>query len=373
MEANYYFFIGTLAEFIKLFPIMLEMDKNNIPYKVISSGQNDLKSSDIYKLFDSDKFFLTINENQSKSSLLNLLFWFFKSFFKGHFVFKEHFKDKDRLNKYLIIHGDTISSLLGGLLGKLHRFKIYHVESGLRSFNFLEPFPEEINRVILSNFVDFHICPDKLSSQNIKNKKGIKLVTKQNTLIDSLRFSLEQKVNSDLTEKLKDKKYAIFVCHRQENVINKKLLQKFVDVVKNQSNKMVCILILHEITKLYLLKFGLYSTIEGIRNVIIVNRLPYFELTYLMQNAEFLVTDGGSNQEEVFYLGLPTLILRNYTERQEGLGHNALLWKKDYSLLDSFLAEYENYRKEPFYLINKDRPAETIVKFMISNEKNFGN
>jgi len=359
-KKNYYFFIGTIAELIKLFPIMQEMERRFINYKIIASGQNDLKNSDILGYIKKPEIDIEINNEKIKKSALGLLFWFIKTFFKSWRIFKEEIKKSE--DNYLIVHGDTVSTVMGAILGKIYKFKVCHVEAGLRSFNFFEPFPEEIDRAITSRLADFYFCPNDWALNNLKKRKGEKINTLNNTLIDSLDFVLNKEANSDLARSLKDKKYCLFVCHRQENVFNKELLELLVEKILETAKNIKVIFILHEITKIALEKYNLLVKLENNENILLVDRIPYWELMRILKTAEFMVTDGGSNQEECYYLGVPTLILRNYTERNEGLGKNVVLSKNNFNVVGDFIANYKKYKNDPVKIASS--PSQIIVDYL---------
>jgi UDP-N-acetylglucosamine 2-epimerase (non-hydrolysing) len=355
-EKNYYFFVGTVAELIKLFPVMQEMEKQSIGYKIIASGQNDIKNSDIFKCIKKHKLDIEIGNEKINKSVFGLFCWFVRTFIKSLRIFKKNIHRS--ANDYLIVHGDTVSTMMGAILGRIYKFKIFHIEAGLRSFNFLEPFPEEIDRVITSRLADFHFCPNDWAQNNLKKRKGEKINTFNNTLFDSLKFALSREVGSELMNTLKGVKYCLFVCHRQENVSNEELLSLLVNEILETAKRFKCVFILHEITKIALERYGLLSKLENNKNILLVDRVPYFELMHILKGAEFMVTDGGSNQEECYYLGIPTLILRKRTERNEGLGKNVILSKNDFSVVSDFIKNYEKYKTAP---INIDSSPSCII------------
>lgn len=366
VNKEYYFFIGTVAELIKVFPIMLDMEKRGIDYKIISSGQNKIEDSDIFKILKKEKLDIYLSTKKIKKSAVGLLTWFIDTFIKSIFKFKKIFSKKSNIERYMIIHGDTVSTLMGAWLGKMFKFKICHIEAGLRSFNLLQPFPEEIDRVLASKFVDIHFPPNDWAKNNLKNLKGQKISTGNNTLLDGLVYALNTKLSSSILEGFGDDDFAIFVVHRQENLINKTLLEKVINSVQEVSKDKKVLFILHEITKIALQKNDLLNKIQNNKNIYIVDRLPYFELMHILKEAQFIVTDGGSNQEECYYLGLPTLILRNYSERQEGLGENAVLYKSDYSLISKFCTNYQSYRRDPVIGFEYTSPSSIVVDYLES-------
>lgn len=359
-KKKYYFFIGTVAELIKLFPVMQEMEKRFIDYKIIASGQNDIKNSDIFKCIKKQKIDIEISDKQIKQTSWYLFYWFIKTFFKSLKIFRKEASKNEK--KCLIIHGDTVSTMMGAILGKIFNFKIFHIEAGLRSFHLLEPYPEEINRTITSRLADFHFCPNDWALNNLKKRKGKKINTFNNTLIESLNFALAEEVDSELIKVLNNNNYCLFVCHRQENVSSKKLLELLVAKILEASKNIKCIFILHKITKIALEKRSLLSKLKNNKNILLVDRIPYFELMHILKKAEFIITDGGSNQEECYYLGTPTLILRRHTERIEGLGKNIILSKNNFTVVSDFIENYKKYKTNPVE-IGKS-PCGIIVDFM---------
>lgn len=348
---NYTFWVGTEAELIKLFPIMIEMDKNNIKYDILSTGQNNILESTLIKVISLNTKIHILSKGPSKKSTLSLLMWFLNttivSLFKLERV-KQHI---------LIIHGDTISTLMGAFVGFFKSYKIAHVEAGLRSFNYLKPFPEEICRVIASQFVTLHFCPNDKAIQNLEKNKGLKFNTQVNTLFDSLSYFRDLKQSKNL---IHFEKYFVFVIHRQENLFDANFVINVVNLILEKSKQIPCVFILHEPTKVLLQKLNVLDNVLNSENIMTLPRIPYFDFMSVLQKAEFLITDGGSNQEESYYMGLPCLILRTETERNEGLGHNAFLAGKDINRISTFFSDHVNFRKEN--LTTSETPSSIILK-----------
>lgn len=348
---KYLFFIGTQAEFIKLLPVMVEMERRHLKFGIIASGQNNLKDIDIFSSLKHKKIDIEVNHQPKKQNIISLLTWWFVTFWKGMFVF-----NKQKFNNVtLIVHGDTISTLLGAVLGKLFHVRVAHIEAGLRSNDFLNPFPEEINRVLVSRLVDYHFCQNIWSLKNLNRVKGKKVNTKCNTLQESLEIAVKQR-NSPLPIK---EKYFIFILHRQENLINTTKTKQIIDEITKNKHKLMCIFVLHGNTKQFLIDHDLYNLLKNNRRIKLLDKVPYFSFISLLRKAEFLITDGGSNQEESSYLGLPTLILRQKTERTEGLNHNVVLGGNDLIKIRDFVNNHDQYR----YPVQKIsfRPSHIIV------------
>lgn len=273
--------------------------------------------------------------------------WAIKTLINFLFYFGSQMKGLNKSKVFFIVQGDTVSTLIGAIIGRIFGMKLVHIESGLRSFNFLEPFPEELSRFIISKLAVVHFCPNDWSSNNLKHYRGTKITTGQNTLYESCQQALQVKVDSKYLKKVGQKKYFLFVLHRQEHLLYKKgVAKKYIKILTSVANAdLKCIFVLHKLTEGFLKNQGLLDAIIKNPHIITVPRLPYFEFVKILSQSEFIATDGGSNQEEAYYLGKPCLILRNVTERIEGLKENAILAKGIDSAVKDFLKNYKKFRR----------------------------
>lgn len=356
-----YFWVWTTAEYIKMMPIMVKLQEREWSYKIISTGQNDIDNSEIAEFLNVRSDFV-FHKGIIKQNILWVFFWFVKSFFKGIFKMlssKENFKWS-----YLFIHGDTLSTMLGGIIWKMFGMKILHVEAWLRSFNWLRPFPEEIDRHVAGMFVNIHYCPNFWASNNLIKYRGEKIDTKMNTIVDAMKIALAQNVKSEEIKKILSKKYFFFTIHRQENIYNESLIKYCVKTVLKLADNMCCVFVLHAPTKEVLLKLNLLDEIRQHTNIIIMPRVWYFDFTHVLANAEFLITDGGSNQEEGFYLGKPTLVLRHETERIEWIWRNIVISKCSPEIIDYFVKNYKNYEISAPLDAKGDSPSEIILNHL---------
>lgn len=363
----YYFFIGTEAELIKLFPVLQRFSKESIRYKIILTGQNNLENSLFFKFLKDKKPEIILSKKNIKQTPIGLLYWFTTTLLKGIKDLKKEFSDKKKSDLFLIIHGDTVTTVMGALIGKLYGLRIVHIEAGLRSFNVFQPFPEEIDRLIASRLSDIHFCPNEWSVKNLNKKNGLIINTFNNTLIDSLQFALRRK-GSDLPEEFKNfikkRKYFIFILHRQENLLNQKLVLHLINLVSKMANNVPCYFVIHKPTELILDKYNIVDKINNNKNIYMSSKLPYFSFVKLLKNSEFIITDGGSNQEEAYYFGKPCLILRSHTERTEGLGENVILSKNNQEIIDRFFSKYKTYKRKPIY--SKVSPSKIIFSNLIN-------
>lgn len=355
-EKLIYFYIGTEAELLKLLPVIKELENRDYPFKVIFSGQNKIGDSYLLGLLNKKEPDILITKKQLKQSVISLFTWFFWALYRTIFVLRlvsRGISDK----KIIVVQGDTLSTVIGSVAGKLCGFKVAHVEAGYRSHNWFQPFPEEIDRVIVSYFADYHFYPNQELLVNIQKRQGQKIWIKYNTNIDSLNLALRR--NSHVSEKLVkgNAKYFIFIMHRQENMLNKGLINKVLTTIDSISQEISCVFIKHSYTD---------EVVRGHRfkgRVRIVSKIPFFDFISLLKKSEFIITDGGGNQQESYFLGKPCLILRKVTEGKEGLGKNAVLSGLDVRKILSFAKNYQKYQKGR--IITKISPSKIIIDSLL--------
>jgi len=353
-----HFVIGTRAQLFKMAPIMRECERRGYQWRWIYTAQhrdtieNTLKTFEIkspdYILFDWDT---------EAKTMAKMWYWFGKTLMqlgKG----KKILGGYTGKNNILLTHGDTLTTWWGALLGKIYRCKVMHVESGLRSFNIFKPFPEEINRLITFSLTDVYASPGEWAMSNLKKYKGKKINTIENTQMDVLRFGLDRCESADII--IPTEKYTVASLHRYENIFNESRFTEIVDRLEDISNKFHVYMVQHPATKEQLKKLPkLKKRLTSNKNITLLPRLEYLQFIKMVKHSEFVITDGGGNQEELFHLGKPTLIFRNETERQEGLNVTAIISKLDKTIINDFMINYKKYNIKPFSKVA--HPSNIIV------------
>jgi len=229
----------------------------------------------------------------------------------------------------------------------------------LRSFNFLKPFPEELIRVISAKvgLIDIFFCQDEQAINNVSRYNKTAHSTKHNTILDSIRIATKSNLKRGKNNSLKT--FAIASIHRFETITKKENLTKVIKELQKVTKMIKLLFILHPPTRISLKKYGLYKNLEEDPNCELLQRQDFFHFNNLLKSAEFVITDGGSNQEECFYMGIPCLLLRSETERIEGLGHNVVISNFDSVIIDNFVRNYRLYRREP--ISKKTSPSKIII------------
>lgn len=331
-------FIGTKAQLIKMAPVMRELQDRGIPYNFIFSGQHQATVDNIRDEFGIKPPDVTLYSGKDITGILQMLLWSMRVI-AYTFRHRETVWMKDRKG-IVLNHGDTFSTLLGTVLARLAGHRSAHVESGLRSFRLFSPFPEEITRILTFKLSNIYFAPGEWALSNLKKYRGLKVNTNYNTLLDSLAIS-EQAVDCAPVD-IPDGRFALVSLHRFENIFSRRKLVKIVDILNQVSAEIPLLFILHKPTARKLEKFGLRNIIEENPRIELRPRYSYFQFIKLTKAATAVITDGGSNQEECYYLGKPCLIMREATERQEGIGLNALLVGYDTDRILSTILERTN-------------------------------
>lgn len=360
---NQYFFIGTEAELIKVFPVILACQKQGDICHIIASGQNDLKKNRILEYIELNGKYIELSQEESiQKSAKGLLLWFARTRIGAKKIIAEHFDLKELTGANLIVHGDTVSTYMGALVGRQLHMKVCHVEAGLRSHHLFNPFPEEIDRLLTSRIARMHFAPGQEAAHNLSKARGKVVNTRYNTILDSLCIS--EKMNP-VTERLEDiisQEYFVFVMHRQENLMNKDFVKEVMEQIDILSHKMRCVIILHKITENVLSDMGYLSKLQQCPEFVLLPRVDYFDFMKLLRGAQYVITDGGSNQEELHYMGKPCLIMRKTTERQDGIGQNAKLFGGDVGEISRFAQNYLSYKCDT--TVGKISPSTMIAEVL---------
>lgn len=340
-----YFFLGTEAELMKMFHVILEAKKRGYECKIISNGQNDIKDSRYLALVGGVIDIDLTRYMPERKNAFNYLKWFIKTERLGIKVMKAE-KAKDS-NLVMVVHGDTLSTLMGARIARKCKISHMHVESGLRSYNWFSPFPEEIDRYFSSKHAVINFCQKKEAAEYAEKAfRGKAVNTVYNTGIEILFDALEE-IESSHMERPEPEAYFLVAIHRQENLINEGYLKNTFANILKLSEKIKCIFIYHVQTEDALRKYGLWDTICGSDTIEIIPRQDYTSFINYVINSEFVLADGCGNQQEFYYLGQPYLIMRSEVEEDsEGLGWNAICMREDYSNILKFAAHYQDYKKE---------------------------
>ncbi len=343
------FFVGTAAELVKMAPVLRETKRRGLPLHVIASGQNALQGSELWALADVAGADTTLFTEAIPPRAVYLAAFLARTAATGLVDLRRLVARHGGPSRVTgIVHGDTVSTLLGAMLFRALGVPVHHVEAGLRSFALREPFPEEICRVAVSRIASVAYCPNEWAAGHLRRPGLRKVVTGGNTLYDALGLALaaEEPEPPVLSRELAGR-FFVLVVHRQENLVGARFLRGVLEKVRARLAKgdVRCCFVMHALTKAALEREGLYEELARDPRFLLLPRQPYVGFTRILARAEALVTDGGSNQEESFYLGLPCLLMRRVTERIEGLGENVLLAPEPLARIAEFLGDPKRWAR----------------------------
>lgn len=297
-------------------------------------------------------------DSREHSTVLGLVRWFPTAYRGVKFRLRMLADDaQDRID--VLVHGDTLSTLLGAFAAKRAGARVVHLESGLTSGRLFDPFPEELCRRLVFRMTDMAMCPSEESASYMRRKHGghaIVVDTGGNTILDAVALSGALQA----TERHGD--YAVASLHRFQNIYDGKRLRHLTSVVEKASRSLPVKFVLHPATKKRLEATGLLTRLEDNGNVQLLPRMGYRDFLRLAAGAACVLTDGGSNQEELAALGVPTLVMRAHTERSDGLGSNAMMEADIPGGVESFIATkgYEGLR-QPAVRVEEEGPSQRIA------------
>lgn len=337
--------LGTRPEAIKLIPIYLEF-KKSAQFKpvLISTGQHKTMLEQIFDFFEikPDIELDVMQPNQTLSSLSAILFEKIGELFKN--------SDYD----FVFVQGDTTTAFVGAMSAFYQKIPVAHVEAGLRTYNKYSPFPEEVNRELIGKIATIHFTPTKTASENLYKENIVKNVyCVGNSVIDSLLLAKEkveknrQKYLSVFENINLNKKVILVTGHRRESF--GKGFEEICNALAEIAKKHEDIEIVYPVHLNPNVKEVVYKKLSQYKNIKLINPLPYDELIFLMSNSWLVMTDSGGIQEEAPAFDIPVIVMRDTTERMEGVEANCSVLGSTNSkkILEKF---YEIYNSNENYL-----------------------
>ncbi len=332
--------LGTKAQLVKMAPVMAELQRRDQPYNFIFTGQHQETMDALRGNFAVKAPDVVLYRGRDITSVGRMLLWMLRILAQS-MVQRRRIFAGDSGGGLVLVHGDTFSTLLGALMGRLAGHRVAHVESGLRSFRLFHPFPEEITQLATFCLAQVYFCPGEWAVGNLSRFRGVKVDTRFNTLLDSLRNALQAPPCKNLD--VPDERYCIATMHRFENLYSREVVLRNIELIEIAAERLRVLFIMHPVTRKKLSQFGILSRLESHPNIQLRPRYDYFGFMQLVGRAEFMISDGGSNQEECFYLGKPCLLLRKATERHEGIGRNVVLSHYDHKVFEDFVTSYPDF------------------------------
>lgn len=313
------FVVGTRAQLIKVAPVMVACERRSIPSILLMTGQHHETMQDLIDEFGITSPQISVVEPMERSTIFSLLRWL-PSAYRGI---------KDKLNTYtvpgaqvyVLVHGDTLSTLIASLAGRRCKACVVHLESGLTSGRLFDPFPEELFRRLVFRVTDIAMCPNAASAEYMRLRHCKTVIdTEGNTIIDAVRLARATDVVQDA-----ENPYLVVSLHRFQNLYESERLLQLVVLIEQLARHFHIYFVLHPATRGRLTKEGLLPRLASNISITMLARMAYKKFIRLAAGSACVLTDGGSNQEELAALGVPVIIMRSRTERSDGIGANAIL------------------------------------------------
>lgn len=306
---------GTRPEAVKMAPLIqaLKHDDALEPIVVVTAQHREMLDSVLTSFHITPDYDLDImKQGQSLSEITSRILSRLED------VIKKEQPDM------ILVHGDTMTTFAGSLAALYNQIPIGHVEAGLRTWDKYAPFPEEMNRQMVGVMADLNFAPTNNAAHNLlaENKPEESIVVTGNTAIDAMKTTIHDHYHSEIIAKHKDKRIILLTAHRRENIGEpmvhifkavRDIVEAFEDVVvvypvhKNPK--------VREIAETYLSN---HERIELVEPLEVVDFHNFAHQSYL------ILTDSGGVQEEAPSLGKPVLVLRDATERPEGVNAGTL-------------------------------------------------
>jgi UDP-N-acetylglucosamine 2-epimerase (non-hydrolysing) len=304
--------VGTRPEAIKLAPVIrsLQASKTLQPL-TISTSQHAEMTAQIFSSFGitPDLDLRVMRPRQSLWDLTALLSTSLGELFSGNRI------------DAVVVQGDTTSAFVGGLCAFYHKIPVAHVEAGLRSHDRYSPFPEELNRVMLSRLANWHFAPTDFSASLLRaeNIPEDSIFVSGNTVVDALQWMISHSTSSHLPVGVPEnpQKLILVTCHRRENIGAP--MRSVALAIKHLSEMHPEIHFLFPLHPNPSVRENVRPVLADQPGISLCEPLNHDDFLSALRQCRFVLSDSGGVQEEATALGKPVLVLRRETERPEGI------------------------------------------------------
>ncbi|MFD2830676.1 non-hydrolyzing UDP-N-acetylglucosamine 2-epimerase [Corticicoccus populi] len=301
---------GTRPEAIKMAPLVLELKKDpDLEPIVVVTAQHREMLDQVLGIFGitPDYDLDIMKQGQTLSEVTGRVVTGLEA------IIKEAEPDM------ILVHGDTTTTFAGSLAAFYNEVRIGHVEAGLRTHNKYSPFPEEMNRQMTGVLADLHFSPTETSRDNLlkENKDENLISVTGNTAIDALKTTVNEDYKSEIIDKHKDNKVILLTAHRRENIgVPMENIFSAVRDIVDEFEDVTVVYPIHKNPKVREIAAKYLSDHDRIE---IIEPLDVFDFHNFAAKSHIIMTDSGGVQEEAPSLGKPVLVLRDTTERPEGV------------------------------------------------------
>ncbi|MEH7359280.1 MULTISPECIES: non-hydrolyzing UDP-N-acetylglucosamine 2-epimerase [Priestia] len=333
---------GTRPEAIKMAPLVLELNKRSEEFEsiVTVTAQHREMLDQVLRVFD-----ITPNHDlnimKDRQTLMDVTTRGLQGLDQ---VMKEVQPD------IVLVHGDTTTTFIAGLAAFYNQIKVGHVEAGLRTWNKYSPYPEEMNRQLTGVLADLHFAPTTKSAHNLlqENKKEETLFITGNTAIDALKTTVLEEYSHPVLDRVGDDRLILLTAHRRENLGEP--MRNMFRAIKRIVEEHDDVQVVYPVHLNPVVRELADEVLGNDPRIQLIEPLEVVDFHNFASRAHIILTDSGGVQEEAPSLGVPVLVLRDTTERPEGIEAGTLKLagveeETIYSLAKELLTNEEEYAR----------------------------
>ena len=301
---------GTRPEAIKMCPLVKELKiRKNIEVKVCVTGQHREMLQQVLECFDVVPDY-NLEIMKDKQTLFDIT---------TNIISKIKPVLEKEMPDIVLVHGDTTTTFVTSLCAFYMQIPVGHVEAGLRTYNIYSPYPEEFNRQATGIIAKYHFAPTEKAKQNLLNegKNESQIYVTGNTAIDALKTTVKANYNNPILDWVGENRLIILTAHRREN-LGKPLEQMFT-AIKRILDEYDDIKVIYPIHKNPLVRETANKIFKDSDKIQLIEPLEVLDFHNFLNKSYLILTDSGGIQEEAPSLGKPVLVMRDTTERPEGI------------------------------------------------------
>ncbi|WP_416420254.1 non-hydrolyzing UDP-N-acetylglucosamine 2-epimerase [Priestia aryabhattai] len=333
---------GTRPEAIKMAPLVLELNKRSEEFEsiVTVTAQHREMLDQVLRVFD-----ITPNHDlnimKDRQTLMDVTTRGLQGLDQ---VMKEVQPD------IVLVHGDTTTTFIAGLAAFYNQIKVGHVEAGLRTWNKYSPYPEEMNRQLTGVLADLHFAPTTKSAHNLlqENKKEDTLFITGNTAIDALKTTVLEEYSHPVLDRVGNDRLILLTAHRRENLGEP--MRNMFRAIKRIVEEHDDVQVVYPVHLNPVVRELADEVLGNDPRIQLIEPLEVVDFHNFASRAHIILTDSGGVQEEAPSLGVPVLVLRDTTERPEGIEAGTLKLagveeETIYSLAKELLTNEDEYAR----------------------------
>ena len=333
---------GTRPEAIKMCPLVLELEKRPEQFEsiVAVTAQHRQMLDQVLEIFNVKPDY-DLNIMKDRQTLIDVTT---KGLEGLDSVIKEVKPD------IVLVHGDTTTTFIASLAAYYNQVAVGHVEAGLRTWNKYSPFPEEMNRQLTGVIADLHFSPTEKAFENLtnENKKQEAIFITGNTAIDALKTTVKEDYTNEVLEKVSGGRLVLVTAHRRENLGEP--MRNMFRAIRRIVDEFADVQVIYPVHMNPAVREIAGEILGGHERIQLIEPLDVIDFHNFAARAHLILTDSGGVQEEAPSLGVPVLVLRDTTERPEGIEAGTLkLAGTDedtiYRLASDLLTDQAEYEK----------------------------